>query len=106
MSTELQLVLLLLAGAIAMFSLGRPRTDVVALLFPETPEEVRVDVESGVVRLSGRVRNTELVPVAVRMARAVEGVVAVDCRLLGPRHRPAQEPDLADDRTARDRQAP
>ncbi|MDL2074909.1 CBS domain-containing protein [Streptomyces sp. GXMU-J15] len=82
------------------------RTDVVALLFPETPEEVRVDVESGVVRLSGRVRNTELVPVAVRMARAVEGVVAVDCRLLGPRHRPAQEPDLADDRTARDRQAP
>lgn len=32
MSTELQLVLFLLAGAIVMFSLGRPRTDVVALL--------------------------------------------------------------------------
>lgn len=32
MTPELQLVLLLLAGAVAMFSLGRPRTDVVALL--------------------------------------------------------------------------
>ncbi len=32
MSTELLLVLLLLAGAIAMFTLGRPRTDVVGLL--------------------------------------------------------------------------
>lgn len=32
MTIELQLVLLLLAGAIVMFSLGRPRTDVVALL--------------------------------------------------------------------------
>ncbi|GLW50358.1 hypothetical protein Stsp02_60190 [Streptomyces sp. NBRC 14336] len=82
------------------------RTDVVALLFPEAPEAVRVDVDAGVVRLTGRVRRTELVPVAVRMARAVEGVVAVDCRLLGPRHRPAQEPDLTDDRTARDRHTP
>ena len=32
MTTQLLLVLALLAGAIAMFSLGRPRTDVVALL--------------------------------------------------------------------------
>ncbi|WAZ19501.1 CBS domain-containing protein [Streptomyces cinnabarinus] len=74
------------------------RSDVVEFLFPEAPDAVRVDVRAGVVRLTGRVHGTALVPVAVRLARAVEGVVGVDCELLGPWRRPALEPDLADGR--------
>lgn len=72
------------------------RSDVVALLFPDTPDAVRVEVRAGVVRLIGRVRRTTLIPMAVRLARAVDGVVGVDCELLALRRRPAQEPDLWD----------
>ncbi|WP_274580823.1 BON domain-containing protein [Streptomyces sp. E5N91] len=38
---------------------------------------VRVEVSDGLVTLGGRVRDTSLVPVAARLARAVEGVVDV-----------------------------
>ncbi|MEV0173536.1 CBS domain-containing protein [Streptomyces sp. NPDC050803] len=73
------------------------RGEVVAFLFPDASDAVHVEVHQGVVRLTGRVRSTTLVPVAARLARAVEGVVGVDCELLGPRRRPALDPDLADD---------
>lgn len=57
------------------------RREVVAYLFPPPASSVRVTVEDGSVRLSGRVRDTSLVPVAARLARAVEGVVDVDFSL-------------------------
>ncbi|WP_161228498.1 CBS domain-containing protein [Streptomyces sp. SID8352] len=56
------------------------RRDVVAPLFPGPAEPVRVEVSDGAVTLAGRVRDTSLVPVAARLARAVEGVVDVDWR--------------------------
>ncbi|MCZ4602758.1 CBS domain-containing protein [Streptomyces sp. Lzd4kr] len=74
------------------------RREVVAFLFPEAPESFRVGVRDGVVRLTGRVPDSTLVPVAVRLAGAVEGVVGVDCDLLGPRGRPVLDPDLPGDR--------
>ncbi|WP_282703543.1 CBS domain-containing protein [Streptomyces sp. CC219B] len=77
------------------------RDEVVAFLFPEAPDAVRVQVRDGVVRLTGRVPSTALVPVAARLTRAVEGVVGVDCELLGPRRRPVLDPDLADDGAGR-----
>ncbi|MFI6645429.1 CBS domain-containing protein [Streptomyces sp. NPDC050504] len=49
---------------------------VVAFLFPGQGVTVRVD--EGVVTLGGEIRNKELVPVAARLARAVEGVVDVN----------------------------
>ncbi|MFE1443415.1 CBS domain-containing protein [Streptomyces sp. NPDC058739] len=54
------------------------RREVVAHLFPASPEPVRVDVTDGMVTLTGRVRDTSLVPVAARLVRAVEGVVDVE----------------------------
>ncbi|MET8947157.1 CBS domain-containing protein [Streptomyces sp. NPDC004542] len=57
------------------------RREVVALLFPAPLEPVRVGVHDGVVTLTGRIRDASLVPVAVRMVRAVEGVVDVECDL-------------------------
>ena len=72
------------------------RRDVVAELFPAPPEPIRVAVRDGVVRITGRVTDTALVPVAARLVRAVEGVVDVDCSLLGPRRRPDLDPDLPD----------
>ncbi|GGZ64554.1 CBS domain-containing protein [Streptomyces bluensis] len=54
------------------------RREVVAYLFPEPASAVRVTVEDGVVRLSGRVRDPALLPVAARLVRAVEGVVDVE----------------------------
>ncbi|WP_081237835.1 CBS domain-containing protein [Streptomyces viridosporus] len=56
------------------------RREVVARLFPGSPASVRVDVAEGVVTLTGRVRDTSLVPVAARAVRAVEGVVDVEFR--------------------------
>ncbi|WP_406258239.1 CBS domain-containing protein [Streptomyces sp. JL3001] len=70
------------------------RREVVAFLFPEALETIRVVVREGVVRLTGRVPDSTLVPVAVRLAGVVEGVVGVDCELLAPRRRSAPEPDL------------
>ncbi|MEU6524685.1 CBS domain-containing protein [Streptomyces sp. NPDC046924] len=55
--------------------------EVVSRLFPAPLETVRVEVSDGVVTLTGRVRDTSLVPVAARAARAVEGVVDVECHL-------------------------
>ena len=72
------------------------RREVVAGRFPASIESVRVDVRDGVVTLTGRVRDTSLVPVAIRLVRGVEGVVGVRCALTGPKHRPVLEPDLPD----------
>lgn len=60
------------------------RVEVVERLFLVSRENVRVTVADGVVTLSGRVRDTALVPVAARLVRAVEGVVDVECDLVGP----------------------
>ncbi|MFF4054942.1 CBS domain-containing protein [Streptomyces sp. NPDC001668] len=70
------------------------RREVVALLFPDPLEPVRVQVRDGVVTLTGRVRDTSVVSVAARLVRAVEGVVDVDCALLGAPRRPDLDPDL------------
>ncbi|MFI9645856.1 CBS domain-containing protein [Streptomyces sp. NPDC052040] len=65
---------------------------------PESREPVRVEVHDGVVRLTGRIPDTSLVPVVTRLVRGVEGVVDVECALAGPPRRPDLDPDLpADD---------
>jgi CBS-domain-containing membrane protein len=53
------------------------RREVVAYLFGDNAPGLRVEVADGVVTLTGRLADTTLVPVpvAVRLARAVEGVV-------------------------------
>ncbi|MFJ9535882.1 CBS domain-containing protein [Streptomyces sp. NPDC101225] len=76
------------------------RDEVVAGLFPAPSEPIHVEVREGVVRLTGRIADTTLVPVAARLVRAVEGVVDVDCALAGPRRRPDLDPDLPDTDTA------
>jgi CBS-domain-containing membrane protein len=53
------------------------RREVVSYLFPPPASAVHVDVDDGVVRFAGRIEDTALVPVAARLARAVEGVVDV-----------------------------
>lgn len=72
------------------------RREVVAHLFPTPIEPIRVEVSDGVVTLTGRIRDTTLVPVAARLVRVVEGVVDVDCALMGPRRRPDLDADLPD----------
>ncbi|MFI1440410.1 CBS domain-containing protein [Streptomyces fructofermentans] len=73
------------------------RREVVSYLFPPPESAVRVQVRDGVVKLTGRVRDTSLVPVAARLVRAVEGVVdgyprsLRACRSL--RHRRASVPE-------------
>ncbi|MFJ9811051.1 CBS domain-containing protein [Streptomyces sp. NPDC101158] len=57
------------------------RHDVVDHLFPLSRDRVDVQVSAGVVTLRGEVRDRALVPVAARLARAVEGVVDVRCEL-------------------------
>ncbi|MER6126877.1 CBS domain-containing protein [Streptomyces sp. NPDC001795] len=57
------------------------RREVVSPLFPAPVPAVRVEVRNGVVTLSGRVRDTSLIPVAARLVRAVEGVVDVEFEL-------------------------
>ncbi|MFE2324429.1 CBS domain-containing protein [Streptomyces sp. NPDC059385] len=57
------------------------RESVVERLFPLSHASVTVTVEHGVATLSGRVRDRDLIPVAERLARSVEGVVDVHCRL-------------------------
>ncbi|WP_329267091.1 CBS domain-containing protein [Streptomyces sp. NBC_01451] len=57
------------------------RREVVSYLFPAPASDVRVEVRDGAVKLRGRVHDTGLVPVAARLARAVEGVVDVDFEL-------------------------
>lgn len=53
------------------------RRDVVSTLLPPPASILRVEVSDGVVTLTGRLRDTALVPVAARLVRAVEGVVDV-----------------------------
>ncbi|MFF7926575.1 CBS domain-containing protein [Streptomyces mirabilis] len=60
------------------------RREVVSYLFRAPSAPVRVQVHDGVVTLTGRVRDTSLVPVAARLVRAVEGVVDVEFELTGP----------------------
>ncbi|MFI7324819.1 CBS domain-containing protein [Streptomyces rubiginosohelvolus] len=57
------------------------REQVIARLFPLSRKEVSVRADAGVVTMSGAVREAGLVPVAARLARAVEGVVDVRCEL-------------------------
>ncbi|MFD8620107.1 CBS domain-containing protein [Streptomyces sp. NPDC059513] len=57
------------------------REQVIARLFPLSRKEVSVRADAGVVTMSGVVREAGLVPVAARLARAVEGVVDVRCEL-------------------------
>ncbi|MFC7259310.1 CBS domain-containing protein [Streptomyces lutosisoli] len=64
------------------------RREVVSYLFRAPLSPVRVQVEDGVVTLTGRVRDTSLVPVAARLVRAIEGVVDVDFDLGGPNRHP------------------
>ncbi|MFE7120637.1 CBS domain-containing protein [Streptomyces sp. NPDC057654] len=59
------------------------RETVVEALFPAAVEPVVVSVDEGVVSLAGRIADTSLVPVAARLARAVEGVVGVEIGLTG-----------------------
>ncbi|MET9359649.1 CBS domain-containing protein [Streptomyces sp. NPDC006632] len=60
------------------------RREVVDRLFPVSHHGVRIDVQDGVVTLSGAVRDSGLIPVAERLAHTVEGVVSVTCLLTGP----------------------
>ncbi|MFJ6015880.1 CBS domain-containing protein [Streptomyces sp. NPDC092952] len=53
----------------------------VGRLFPLSHDQVGVRVEAGVVILTGEVSDGELIPVAERLARTVEGVVDVRCEL-------------------------
>ncbi|MFF3942941.1 CBS domain-containing protein [Streptomyces phaeofaciens] len=52
-------------------------------LFPLPADHIRVEVFEGVVTLTGWVDGAELMPVAERPARAVEGIVDVRCQLTG-----------------------
>ncbi|MFF8940492.1 CBS domain-containing protein [Streptomyces paradoxus] len=70
------------------------RREVLAGRLPDGIDAIGVDVEEGVVTLTGRVRDTSVVPLAVRLVRSVEGVVDVRSELTGPAHRPVLEPDL------------
>lgn len=71
---------------------GEVREDVILPLFRAASPpvaladrpRVRVAVEDGVVTLTGDVPDTALIPVAARLAGAVEGVVDVHCDLTGP----------------------
>ncbi|MFF4113496.1 CBS domain-containing protein [Streptomyces sp. NPDC001714] len=57
------------------------RREVVERLFPLFADHIQVEVTEGVVTLTGWIDGTGLVPVAERLARAVEGVVDVRCHL-------------------------
>ncbi|MFJ5833701.1 CBS domain-containing protein [Streptomyces sp. NPDC093089] len=59
------------------------RGSVVEHLFPLSGHRVDVRVEAGVVTLTGEVGDSSLIPLAARLAQAVEGVVDVRCRLTG-----------------------
>ena len=59
------------------------RRDIVDVLFPAPVEPIHVMVAEGVVTLTGKVSDTTMIPMTVRLARAVEGVVDVDCHISG-----------------------
>ncbi|MFE4214010.1 CBS domain-containing protein [Streptomyces sp. NPDC056844] len=60
------------------------REEVVDRLFPVSRRNVRVEVTEGRVVITGTVRDASLIPVAERLAGAVEGVVDATCHLDGP----------------------
>ncbi|MGW0880137.1 CBS domain-containing protein [Streptomyces sp. NPDC002671] len=62
------------------------RREIVSYLLPSPSSAVRVEVHDGVVTLTGRFRDTALVPVAARLVRAVEGVVDVQFDLARDDH--------------------
>ncbi|MEU9627421.1 CBS domain-containing protein [Streptomyces luteogriseus] len=64
------------------------RHEVLADRLPDGIDSVRVEVNEGVVTLTGSVPDTSVVPLAVRLVRSVEGVVDVRPELTGPPHRP------------------
>lgn len=69
------------------------RRTVVSYLFPAFSHAIHVNVREGVVTLRGHIRDTSLISVAVRLARAVEGVVDVEPQLTGePAGRDGPEP--------------
>ncbi|WP_367325758.1 CBS domain-containing protein [Streptomyces sp. HUAS ZL42] len=59
------------------------RRTVVAYLFPAFSHAIHVNVREGVVTLRGHIRDTSLISVAVRLVRAIEGVVDVEPHLTG-----------------------
>jgi CBS domain-containing protein len=59
------------------------RRTVVSYLFPAFSHAIHVEVHEGIVTLRGHISDTSLVAVAVRLVRAVEGVVDVRPRLTG-----------------------
>ncbi|WP_369263616.1 CBS domain-containing protein [Streptomyces sp. R35] len=59
------------------------RRTVVSYLFPAFSHAIHVNVHEGVVTLRGHIRDTSLILVAVRLVRAVEGVVDVEPHLTG-----------------------
>ncbi|MEV6566927.1 CBS domain-containing protein [Streptomyces kronopolitis] len=59
------------------------RRDIVASLFAAPTKDLRVTVVDGVATLSGRVRDTSLIPVIARLVRSVEGVVDVQFDVTG-----------------------
>jgi CBS-domain-containing membrane protein len=59
------------------------RRTVVSYLFPAFSHAIHVNVDEGVVTLRGHIRDTSLISVAVRLVRAVEGVVDVEPHLTG-----------------------
>lgn len=69
------------------------RREVVSYLFPPPASALRVDVQDGVVKLVGRIRDTALVPAAARLVRAVEGVVDVEFELTADRPEEASGAD-------------
>ncbi|WEO93895.1 CBS domain-containing protein [Streptomyces sp. FXJ1.172] len=79
------------------------RREIVVRLFGPHADAIRVEVHDGVVTLSGQVREPILIMPAARLARAVPGVVDVQCALTGPPGPPDPEagfPDAARARTA------
>ncbi|MFE6933999.1 CBS domain-containing protein [Streptomyces sp. NPDC057699] len=60
------------------------REEVVDRLFPVSRRNVGVEVADGRVTITGTVRDASLIPVAERLAGAVEGVVDATCHLDGP----------------------
>ncbi|MFE0606513.1 CBS domain-containing protein [Streptomyces sp. NPDC058892] len=57
------------------------RRSVIERLFPVSHDRVTVTVARGTATLTGSVRDPHLIPMAERLARSVEGVVDVRCRL-------------------------
>jgi len=70
------------------------------------PEDVRIDVDDGVVLLEGQLETRSLARILVRLAGAVEGVVGVDDRLrwgLDDRRLRVETPPLAEQLAADER---